>query len=189
MSVTIVAKGDSVQLRGKNAMSKALIGLGWNPNEGQSNHAFDLDASVVGRDAAGNTVVVCYYHDKDPAPFIQHTGDNLTGEGDGDDEQVQVDLSQVPANVVALDVVVHIYEGENRGQSFGMVDDAFVRLVNEESGNEIRYDLAKADVFSEVALYFARIRRDGPIWAFDALGQFGPQYSTLEKFSNCVLPA
>lgn len=190
MSVTIVEKGESVQLRGKNTVQQAMVGLGWDPNEGQSQHAFDLDASVVARDANGVTKHVCYYGALKVGDWLQHTGDNLTGQGEGDDEQIKVDLGKVPAEVEILDVVVNIYQGAQRGQSFGMVEGAFARLVNEASGQEtIRYNLMETAAFNETGLHLARIRRDGPTWSFQAPDKpFDPAYNDLNSFSQTALP-
>ena len=126
MSITIVPKGGAVPLIGAKTVRRAMIGLGWKPNEGQSAHKFDLDASLIARAADGEVIDVCYYKPENLklGNWAEHSPDNLDGEGDGDDETLTIQLDQVPANIVSLDVVIHIYDADARGsQTFGMVED------------------------------------------------------------------
>ena len=191
MAVTIVPKGESVSLRGKNALDKVLVGLGWDANEGQSTHPFDLDASAVCRDAKGEAIdgLVCYFNAKEPAPWIKHHGDNLTGAGEGDDEQISIDLSAVPANVAAIDLVVHLYDAATRKQHFGMGDSSYVRLVNADSDAEVvRTDLSSDQYYGETGVLFARLVRKGPMWEYQATGEAKKEYSDLPTFANTPIP-
>jgi len=106
-----------------------------------------------------------------PDGSVEHTGDNLTGGGEGDDEVIKVDLAGVPAQVARIVFPVSIYEAETRGQNFGQVRNAFIRLVNQAGGAEIaRYDLTE-DAGSETAMVFGELYRNGPDWKFRAVGQ------------------
>jgi len=170
-----LSKGQNLSLTKTDpGLNKVLIGLGWDPRatDGQE---FDLDASAFLLDASGKV--------RSPADFIfynqmtsscrsvNHTGDNRTGEGDGDDEQVQVDLSLVPADVQRIAITVTIHDADQRRQSFGQVSNAFVRIVNEETGAEVvRYDLGE-DYSTESAMIFAEIYRNNGEWKFKAIGQ------------------
>ena len=102
---------------------------------------------------------------------VEHTGDNLTGEGEGDDEMIKVDLSRVPADIQKVSVAVTIHDAEARRQNFGMVTNAFIRVVNEANGSEItRYDLSE-DASTETAMIFGELYRHGEEWKFKAIGQ------------------
>ncbi len=187
MAVTIVGKGETVALKGKNTVSKAVVGLGWDTNEGQSASAFDLDASVVARDASGTAVLVAYYQDKDPAAWVHHTGDNLTGDGDGDDEQIEIDLSAVPEDIVRLDVVVHIYDGPARQQNFGMVESAFVRIARSDAPDTdvLRSDLSNTgELFDATGVLFASLKRNGPTWDFESVVDGSAKHATLSDSSQ-----
>ncbi len=108
---------------------------------------------------------------KSPEGSVEHTGDNLTGEGEGDDEQVKVDLATVPAEVDKIVFPVSIYDAETRSQSFGQVRNAFIRVVNQAGGAEIaRYDLSE-DASTETAMVFGELYRNGADWKFRAVGQ------------------
>ena len=102
---------------------------------------------------------------------VEHTGDNRTGEGDGDDEAIKIDLSKVPADVDKIAITVTIHEADARRQNFGQVRNAFIRLVNQDNNNEVvRYDLAE-DASTETAMIFAELYRNGAEWKFRAVGQ------------------
>ncbi|MDT4903800.1 MAG: tellurium resistance protein TerD, partial [Pseudonocardiales bacterium] len=106
-----------------------------------------------------------------PDGSVEHTGDNLTGEGEGDDEAIKVNLAAVPAEVDKIVVTVSIYDAESRGQSFGQVRNAYIRVVNQADNNEItRYDLTE-DASTETAMIFGELYRNGPEWKFRAVGQ------------------
>jgi tellurium resistance protein TerD len=174
MSVSL-SKGGNVSLsKAEPGLSRILIGLGWDVRvtEGAD---FDLDASAFllredGR-VRGDADFVFYNNLKSTDGSVEHAGDNRTGEGDGDDESLKVVLPRVPVEVARIAVAVTIHEGEAKRQSFGMVSNAFIRVVNDETGREIaRYDLTE-DASTETAMIFGEVyRRDGE-WKFRAVGQ------------------
>mgnify|MGYP003634502453 FL=1 len=127
-------------------MTKALIGLGWDPRA-TDGAEFDLDASaflIASNGKVRSEADFIFYNQlKSPDGSVEHTGDNRTGEGDGDDEILKVDLSRVPADIDKIAFSVTIHEGQTRNQNFGQVANAYIRIVNEVSGSEVvRYDLA-----------------------------------------------
>jgi tellurium resistance protein TerD len=114
---------------------------------------------------------VFFNNTSSPEGSIEHTGDNLTGEGEGDDEVIKVDLTTVPATVSSIVFPVSIYEGDSRGQSFGQVRNAFIRVVDQANGTELaRYDLSE-DASTETAMVFGELYRNGSEWKFRAVGQ------------------
>ena len=174
MAVTL-SKGQNVSLSKTDPLLKhILIGLGWDArsSDGQD---FDLDASVFMTSESGKVpsddYFVFYNQLKSPCGSVQHTGDNLTGDGDGDDESVIVELEKVPANIKSLFVTVTIHDAETRRQNFGQVSNAFVRLVNHETGQEVlRFDLSE-DYSTETAMVFGEVYRHNGDWKFRAIGQ------------------
>ncbi len=174
MAVTL-SKGQNVSLSKTDPLLKhILIGLGWDArsSDGQD---FDLDASVFMTAESGKVpsddYFVFYNQLKSPCGSVQHTGDNLTGDGDGDDESVIVELEKVPANIKSLFVTVTIHDAETRRQNFGQVSNAFVRLVNHETGQEVlRFDLSE-DYSTETAMVFGEVYRHNGDWKFRAIGQ------------------
>jgi len=174
MSISL-AKGANVSLsKEEPGLTKIVIGLGWD-TRATDGEGFDLDASAfllneTGK-VRGDHDFIFYNQLKSSDGSVEHTGDNRTGEGEGDDEQVKVDLSRVPADVHKVAVVVTIHDGETRRQNFGMVQNAFMRIVNEATGREIsRYDLSE-DYSIETALIFGEVYRHGGEWKFRAVGQ------------------
>lgn len=170
-----LTKGERVNLS-KEApnLNKVVIGLGWDINRSDTGEAFDLDASVflLGRD--GKTIhekdFVFYNNLKSRDGSVEHTGDNRTGQGDGDDEQVLLNLSQVSAEIHEIIFTVTIYEAEVRNQNFGQVANAIIRLVNQESHTEVlRYELDE-DYSRERAIEFGRLYRKDNTWRFQAVG-------------------
>lgn len=168
-------KGGNVNLS-KEApnLENVLVGLGWDARatDGQD---FDLDASLfmVKEDGKvpGDTYFIFYNQAKSPEGSVEHTGDNLTGSGDGDDESILVTLSKVPAEIQRLVLVVTIHDAEARRQSFGQVSNAFVRIVNRDNNQEIvRFDLSE-DYSTETAMIFGEIYRHSGDWKFRAVGQ------------------
>lgn len=168
-------KGGNISLS-KEApnLRRVIIGLGWDPRatDGQ---AFDLDASAFLLGSAGKVRndgdFIFYNQPKSVDGSVQHTGDNLTGQGDGDDESIKVDLAQVPAQIEKIAIAVTIHEADQRRQNFGQVGGAFIRVVNEENGQEItRYDLGE-DFSTETAVIFGEVYRHGAEWKFRAVGQ------------------
>jgi tellurium resistance protein TerD len=174
MSVSL-SKGGNVSLsKEAPGLSNILIGLGWDVRA-TDGAAFDLDASCFLLNADGKVRsdgdFIFYNNLKSSDGSVEHTGDNLTGEGDGDDEAVKVDLSRVPADVAKISVAVTIHDGEARRQNFGSVSNAFVRIVDSSNGKEItRYDLTE-DSSTETAMIFGEVYRHGEEWKFRAVGQ------------------
>ena len=174
MAVSL-SKGGNVSLsKEAPGLKHVVVGLGWDPRvtDGQE---FDLDASVFlcGEDGKvrGDTDFVFYNNKVGGDGAVEHQGDNRTGEGDGDDEQVKIDLSSVPADVKKLAFAVTIHEADSRKQNFGMVSNAFMRVVNGEDGKELaRYDLSE-DYSTETAMIFGEVYRHGDEWKFKAIGQ------------------
>ncbi|MCI8688726.1 MAG: TerD family protein [Oscillibacter sp.] len=174
MAVSLT-KGQKVDLtKGNPGLSKLLIGLGWDVNKYDGGSAFDLDAAAFLLSGAGKVSgdgdFVFYGNLKHASGSVEHMGDNLTGEGEGDDEQIKVDLSAVPASVEKIDFTVTIYEAEERRQNFGQVSNAFIRVVDESTGTElIRYDLGE-DFSIETAVVVGEIYRNNGEWKFNAIG-------------------
>jgi tellurium resistance protein TerD len=173
MGVTL-AKGGNVSLtKAAPNLTQVMIGLGWDARS-TTGADFDLDASALlcasGR-VLGDEYFVFYNNLKSPDGSVEHTGDNLTGDGEGDDESILVDLSQVPAGVDKIVFPVSIHEADIRGQTFGQVSNAFIRVVNQADQAELaRYDLSE-DASTETAMVFGELYRNGPEWKFRAIGQ------------------
>ncbi|MFD7105818.1 TerD family protein [Streptomyces celluloflavus] len=173
MGVTL-AKGGNVSLsKAAPNLTQITVGLGWDARS-TTGAPFDLDASALlcaaGR-VLGDEYFVFYNNLKSPEGSVEHTGDNLTGEGEGDDETILVDLAQVPAQADKIVFPVSIHEAEARGQSFGQVGNAFIRVVNQADGSELaRYDLSE-DASSETAMIFGEVYRYNGEWKFRAVGQ------------------
>ena len=174
MAVSLT-KGQKVDLtKGNPGLSKLLIGLGWDVNKYDGGSAFDLDSAAFLLSGAGKVSgdgdFVFYGNLKHASGSVEHMGDNLTGEGEGDDEQIKVDLSAVPASVEKIDFTVTIYEAEERRQNFGQGSNAFIRVVDESTGTElIRYDLGE-DFSIETAVVVGEIYRNNGEWKFNAIG-------------------
>ncbi|MGN1412211.1 MAG: TerD family protein [Oscillospiraceae bacterium] len=168
-------KGQKIDLTKTNpGLSKILVGLGWDINKYDGGADFDLDASVFMVDANGKATsdsdFIFYNNPKHPSGSVEYLGDNRTGEGDGDDEQINVDLSLVPANIDRIAFTVTIYDAENRRQNFGQVSNAFIRIVNTVTNEElIRYDLSE-DFSIETALVIAELYRNNGEWKVQAIG-------------------
>lgn len=174
MSVSL-SKGGNVSLaKADPTMTKVLVGLGWDPRatDGQD---FDLDASAfllasTGK-VRGDNDFIFYNNLSDAAQSVLHTGDNRTGDGDGDDESLKIDLPKIPADVDKIAFTVTIHDAEARRQNFGQVGGAFIRLVNDATGAEVaRYDLTE-DASTETAMIFGELYRHNNEWKFRAVGQ------------------
>jgi tellurium resistance protein TerD len=155
-------------------LTKVLVGLGWDARATDGS-AFDLDASAFLLNADGKVRseadFIFYNQLKSACGSVEHTGDNLTGAGEGDDEVIKVDLSRVPAEVQKIAFTVTIHEAEARKQNFGQVSNAFIRVVNADNNTEItRYDLAE-DASTETAMIFGELYRHSGEWRFTAVGQ------------------
>jgi tellurium resistance protein TerD len=174
MSISL-SKGANISLsKEAPGLSKILVGLGWDTrsSDGQD---FDLDASAfllaAGDKVRSDADFIFYNQLKSSDGSVEHTGDNLTGEGEGDDEVIKVDLSRVPGEIQKVSVAVTIHEAEGRRQNFGMVTNAFIRVVNEANNGELaRYDLSE-DASTETAMVFGELYRHGEEWKFRAVGQ------------------
>ena len=168
-------KGQKVDLtKGNPGLSKIMVGLGWDVNQYDGGYDFDLDAAAFLLTASGkvgcDTDFVFYSNLKHPSESVVHQGDNLTGEGDGDDEQILVDLSKIPADINKVAFTVTIYDADVRKQNFGQVSNAFIRIVDESNGSElIRYDLGE-DFSIETAVVVGELYRNNGEWKFNAIG-------------------
>lgn len=174
MAVSL-SKGGNVSLSKEAPGLKTVrVGLGWDTRVTDGTD-FDLDASVFLLNEAGKVrsdADFVFYNNKNGGNgSVVHEGDNLTGAGDGDDEVVVVSLDQVPADVQKLSFAVTIHDADGRRQNFGMVSNAFIRVVNADGGTEIaRYDLSE-DASTETAMIFGDLYRHGGEWKFKAIGQ------------------
>ena len=170
-----LSKGGNVSLsKEAPGLRHVLVGLGWD-TRGTDGVDFDLDASLFLLTNAGrvrsDSDFIFYNNLTSVDGSVEHTGDNLTGEGEGDDEAIKVGLDRVPPEIEKLAVTVTIHEAESRRQNFGQVDNAFIRVVNNDTGTEIvRYDLSE-DASTETAMIFGEIYRHGGEWKFRAVGQ------------------
>ncbi|MFD9219805.1 TerD family protein [Streptomyces sp. NPDC060064] len=170
-----LSKGGNVSLsKEAPGLTAVVVGLGWDVRS-TTGTDFDLDASALLVDTNGKVVsdqhFVFFNNLKSPEGSVEHTGDNLTGEGEGDDEQIKVNLAGVPAEVDKIVFPVSIHEGESRQQSFGQVRNAFIRVVNQAGGAELaRYDLSE-DASTETAMVFGELYRNAAEWKFRAVGQ------------------
>ncbi|WP_328385834.1 TerD family protein [Streptomyces sp. NBC_00400] len=170
-----LAKGGNVSLsKEAPGLTAVTVGLGWDVRT-TTGADYDLDASALLCTEAGKVVsdahFVFYNNLTSPDGSVRHTGDNLTGEGEGDDESVEVTLSTVPAEIAKVVFPVSIHDAESRGQSFGQVRNAFIRVVNQADGAELaRYDLSE-DASTETAMVFGELYRSGAEWKFRAVGQ------------------
>jgi tellurium resistance protein TerD len=174
MGVSLV-KGANISLtKEAPGLSAVIVGLGWDARttDGQP---FDLDSSAIACNTGGQVVTpghfVFFNNLTSPDTAIQHSGDNLTGEGAGDDEQIRINLAGLAPEVDKVVFPVSIYDAETRSQSFGQVRNAFIRVVNQADNNEIaRYDLSE-DASTETAMIFGEMYRSGAEWKFRAVGQ------------------
>ncbi len=170
-----LTKGQKVSLtKGNPGLKKVVVGLGWDVNQFDTGGAFDLDAAAFLLTDSGRVSrqedFVFYGNLKHPSGSVEHMGDNLTGEGEGDDEQIKISLDQVPENISKVAFTVTIYEAETRRQNFGQVSNAFIRIYNEENGEELlRYDLGE-DFSIETAAVFGELYKNNGEWKFNAIG-------------------
>ncbi len=170
-----LTKGQKVDLtKGNPGLKKIMVGLGWDVNAFDSGADFDLDASafLLGEDGKCPTEkeFIFYGNLTHESGAVQHMGDNLTGEGEGDDEQILVDLSLIPADIAKVAFTVTIYDSDARGQNFGQVSNSFIRIVDESTGQElIRYDLGE-DFSIETAVVVGELYRHNGEWKFNAIG-------------------
>ncbi|WP_072690781.1 TerD family protein [Rhodococcus marinonascens] len=170
-----LTKGGNVSLT-KEApnLTAVAVGLGWDARS-TTGAGFDLDASAIGTGADKKVVsdqhFVFFNNLRSPDGSIEHAGDNTTGEGEGDDEVINVNLATVPADIESIVFPVSIYDAETRAQSFGQVRNAYIRVVDKANGTELaRYDLSE-DASTETAMVFGELYRSGADWKFRAIGQ------------------
>ena len=170
-----LSKGQKVDLTKKNpGLKNIMVGLGWDVNQFDTGGDFDLDAAAFLLGDSGRVTksedFVFYGNLSHPSGSVNHMGDNLTGEGEGDDEQIKVELSKVPENVTKIAFTATIYEPEQRRQNFGQVNNAFIRIYNELTGEELlRYDLGE-DFSIETAVVFGELYKNNGEWKFNAIG-------------------
>ncbi|MBS4190923.1 TerD family protein [Bacillus sp. FJAT-49705] len=180
-------KGQSVDLtKGNPGLSKILVGLGWDPVQSKGGGLFgslfgggggqnvDCDASVLmlgeNEKIRNNSDVIYFGNLKSNDGSVQHTGDNITGDGDGDDEQILIDLNRVPSQIQKLVFVVNIYDSLKRKQHFGMIQNAFIRIVNSATNQELIHFNLTDDYSGKTCLVAGEIYRHGGDWKFAAIG-------------------
>jgi tellurium resistance protein TerD len=174
VSVSLTKGGNVSLTKEAPGLTAVIVGLGWDVRT-TTGSDFDLDASAIVSNADGKVVsdkhFIFFNNLTTPDGTVEHTGDNLTGEGEGDDEQVKVNLAGMAPEVDKIVFAVSIYDADSRSQSFGQVRNAFIRVVNEAGGAEIaRYDLSE-DASTETAMVFGELYRNGADWKFRAVGQ------------------
>ena len=168
-------KGQKVSLtKGNPGLKNVVVGIGWDVNAFDTGGDFDLDGAAFLLTDSGKISdqkdFIFFGNLTHPSGSVQHLGDNLTGVGDGDDEQIKIDLSKVPANIEKIAFTVTIYDAETRHQNFGQVSNAFIRLVDESTNTElIRYDLGE-DFSIETAVVVGELYRHNGEWKFNAIG-------------------
>ncbi|MBP3797759.1 MAG: TerD family protein [Ruminococcus sp.] len=170
-----LSKGQKVSLTKDNpSLKNIMVGLGWDINAFDSGTDFDLDTAAFMVDDSGRCPsekeFIFYGNLEHSSGSVKHMGDNLTGGGDGDDEQIMIDLSLIPQNISKIAFTVTIYDADNRRQNFGQVANSFVRIVDQTTGQEmIRYDLGE-DFSIETAIVVGELYRNGAEWKFNAIG-------------------
>jgi len=167
----ILTKGANTSI---GSLQQFMVGMGWDTNATDSGQAFDLDASAFLLNSNGKAIsenhFIFYNNLKSPDGCVEHTGDNTTGVGDGDDETIKVDLSKLPAGCEKITFVVTIHDAENRRQNFGQVRNAFVRIYDPTTNEEIlKYDLGE-DFSIETAVEFGELYMKDGSWKFKAIG-------------------
>ncbi len=174
MSINLT-KGQKVDLtKGNPSLKRVIVGLGWDVNVFSGGADFDLDASAFLLGANGKCPTdgdfIFYSNLKHMSGAVEHTGDNLTGEGEGDDEVIKVDLSKIPEYIERIAFTVTIYDADRRRQNFGQVSNAYIHIIDETTGAEIiRYDLGE-DFSIETALVVGEIYKYNGNWKFNAIG-------------------
>ncbi|SHF53251.1 tellurium resistance protein TerD [Jatrophihabitans endophyticus] len=174
MTVSLTKGGNVSLTKAAPGLTAVVVGLGWDART-TDGAQFDLDASAIVCNADGRVLTdkhfIFFNNLTSPEGAVSHSGDNLTGEGGGDDEQVTVDLGSLPAEAARIVFPVSIYEAGASGQSFGQVRNAFIRVVNRADNAEIaRYDLSE-DASTETAMIFGELYKNGAEWKFRAVGQ------------------
>lgn len=187
MSISLV-KGQKIDLtKGNSGLRKVAFGLGWDTNRYDGNSDFDLDVSAFLTDDTGKVTsekdFVFYGQPQHPSGALIYSGDNLTGDGDGDDEQITVDLAHLSSEIERIVFVVNIYNCTERKQDFGLIKNAYIRLVDESTGKEIcKYNLSD-DYAGKTAMIFAEVYRNNGEWKFNAIGQ-GTNDASISQLIN-----
>lgn len=168
-----LSKGQKVDLTKTNpGLTKVQIGLGWDVNKYDGGNSFDLDTAAFLLDSNGKVKdqsdFIFYGNLSHISGAVVHKGDNLTGGGDGDDEQILINLSKVPADVQKIDFTATIYQAEERRQNFGQVSNAYIRVMDDSNKELIRYDLGE-DFSIETAVVVGELYRNGSEWKFNAI--------------------
>ncbi len=190
MGITL-QKGQRISLdKVAPGLEKIFIGLGWDVRATDGSNDFDLDAAAfmlgANEKLPKDDFFIFYNNLKSPCGSVQHTGDNLTGDGEGDDEVIKLDLTKIPANIQKIVITVTIHEAVQRGQNFGQVTNAFVRLVNDSTGAEVlRYDLTE-DYSTETCLIMAELYRKDGEWRFNpvAAGYKDGLQALVNRYAN-----
>jgi tellurium resistance protein TerD len=174
MGVTLVKGGNVSLTKEAPGLTNVVVGLGWDVRS-TTGADYDLDASAIMLNTSGRVLsdmhFVFFNNLTSPDGAVEHTGDNLTGEGDGDDEAIKVNLAAMAPEVDKIVFAVSIYDADARRQNFGQVSNAFIRVVNAADDRELtRFDLTE-DASTETAMVFAEVYRRGPEWKFRAVGQ------------------
>lgn len=170
-----LSKGQKVDLtKGNPSLKNIMVGLGWDVNAFDSGSDFDLDAAAFMCGANGKCPTekefVFYGNLVHPSEDVKHMGDNRTGEGEGDDEQIEIDLTKIPANIERIAFTATIYDADVRRQNFGQVSNAYIRIVDEATNQElIRYDLGE-DFSIETAVVVGELYKHNGDWKFNAIG-------------------
>ena len=170
-----LSKGPKVDLTKKNpGLKNIMVGLGWDVNAFDSGADFDLDAAAFMLGSNGKCPTekefIFYGNLEHASGAVKHMGDNLTGEGEGDDEQIEVTLPDIPSNVERIAFTVTIYDSDVRRQNFGQVSNSFIRIVDMATDTElIRYDLGE-DFSIETAVVVGELYRHNGEWKFNAIG-------------------
>ena len=168
-------KGQKVSLTKDNpGLNNVVVGIGWDINRFDTGGDFDLDSAAFMLTDAGRVSnqddFIFFGNLTHPSGSVRHLGDNLTGAGDGDDEQIRIELAKVPGNITRIAFTVTIYDAEQRRQNFGQVSNAYVRIFDESNGVELlRYDLGE-DFSIETAAVFGELYKNGAEWKFNAIG-------------------
>lgn len=192
MSVNL-SKGQRINLSKEvEGLSKIMVGLGWDAAKqsggilnhlfGSTSYSIDCDASAITM-GNGNKYRACIYYGNLSEDNVYHHGDNLTGDGDGDDEQITVDLAHLSSEIERMVFVVNIYNCTERKQDFGLIKNAYIRLVDESTGKEIcKYNLSD-DYAGKTAMIFAEVYRNNGEWKFNAIGQ-GTNDASISQLIN-----
>lgn len=170
-----LSKGEKISLtKEAPGLNNILVGLGWDTNRYDGGYDFDLDASVFllgeNKKVTADSDLIFFNNKKHSSGSVEHMGDNRTGEGDGDDEVIKIDLSKVPSNIHRISFTVTIYDALTRKQNFGQVENSYIRIINPDSNEEIvRYDLGE-DFSIENAVVVGELYRHNNEWKFNAIG-------------------